>query len=83
MTYLECVSNETEALNLYLSSLITGTIESETLKCGNVSLIVLKYVPNQKWNNYKCEYKNPKKCFVCEKSILRIMLHEVLKLVNI
>ena len=85
-----CVRNKTKDLNLSVFNMITGINESKTLtkhvscefKC---KFDGRKCNSNPKWNNDKCccECKNPKKHRVCIKIIFGILLHKVVKMINI
>ena len=75
---------------LSVFNMITGINESKTLtkhvscefKC---KFDGRKCSSNPKWNNDKCccECKNPKKHLVCKKIIFGILLHKVVKMINI
>ena len=68
----------------------TGINESKTLtkhkscKC-ECKFDSIKCNSNQKWNNDKCwcECENPKEHHVCRRNIFGILLHVVVKMLNI
>ena len=87
-----CVPNKTGNLNLSVFNMTAQINESKTLnehiscKC-KCKLDSRKCNSNQKWNNHKCwcEYKkqNRKKKMHAKRIIFQILLHIVVKILNI
>ena len=84
-----CVPNETEDLNWHVFNMITRINQSKALmkhiscKCECI-FHNKKCNSNQKWNGDKCrcECKNSKEYFVCEKIIFGIVQYVVAKMIN-
>ena len=81
-----CVSNKTEDLNPNVFNKIIGYMNRKhvSYEC-KFKFDGSKCNSNQMWNNDKfwCECKNLKEHQVCKKYIFGILLHVVVKLVNI
>ena len=82
-----CVTNKIEVLNIHVFNMIAGKNESKTLTNDISRECKCKFVgrkgnSNQKLNNGKCRYEF-KNHNICTQIIFGILLHVVVKMVNI
>ena len=84
MTYLiKCVPNKTEDLNIHVFNMITEKNESKILtKTYHANENQIQSNSNQKWHNDKCRCECKNIVYV-KKIIFGILLHVVVKMVNI
>ena len=83
------VPNKTEDLDINVFNTITGLNESKIFT-KHISCKIEckfdggKYNSSQKWNHDKfwCERKNPKEHHSCQKTIFGILLHVVVRMIN-
>ena len=77
-----CAPNETKDLNKHVFNMITGVNNSCKYKC---KFGRRKCNSDQKQNNDKCQckYKNKKNIVSAKKIIFRILLHIVVKMIDI